>query len=262
LRDARATVDQIKRFISEKDILRLPDPDRCQVVEMPEFKRGNSIAYLENAPPLDPDAASIYAISPPPADWGAERVNSFLEEYNRHMLQILTIHEAYPGHYVQLEYSNRSGSQLRRVLQSGVYIEGWAVYTEQTMLDQGYGNGDLALRLIQLKFYLRAVVNAILDHRMHCAKMTDDEAMKLMLEGAFQSEGEARLKVIRAKQSSTQLSTYFVGRMAHYRLRQQIERELGDKFGLARYHEAVLEQGSIPVKYLPELVRAQLNQLK
>jgi len=260
VRDARATVERIKSFIREKDILRLPDPDRCQVIEMPEFKRGNSLAYLENAPPLDPTASSLYAISPPPADWDAQRVNSFLEEYNRHMLQILTIHEAYPGHYVQLEYSNRTRSLIRRVLQSGVFIEGWAVYTEQTMLDQGYGEGDPALRLSQLKFYLRAVANAIFDHQMHCTQMTDEEAMKFLTEGAFQSEGEARLKIIRAKQGSVQLSTYFVGRMAHYRLRQQIEREFGDKFDLGRYHEAVLDHGSVPVKYLPELVRTRLSR--
>ncbi len=260
LPDARATVDRIKAFIRSHDIVRLPEPDLCQVIEMPEFRRGNSIAYMENAPPLDPKAASYYAVSPPPADWGAAKVKSFLEEYNQHMLQILTIHEAYPGHYVQLEYANRNPSLIRRVLSSGVYIEGWAVYTEQMMLDQGYGDRVLRLRLMQLKFYLRAVLNAILDHRMHCNQMTDDEAMKLMVEGAFQSEGEARLKVIRAKQSSTQLSTYFVGRMAQYRLRQQVERELGDKFELGRYHEAVLEQGSVPVKYLPELVRARLKQ--
>jgi len=260
LQDARATVDRIKAFIRDRDILRLPDPDRCQVIEMPEFRRGNSLAYLENAPPLDPDAASLYAVSPPPADWDAGRVKSFLEEYNRHMLQILTIHEAYPGHYVQLEYSNRTRSLIRRVLQSGVFIEGWAVYTEQTMLDQGYGDGDLALRLMQLKFYLRAVANTILDHKMHCRKMTDDEALKFLTEDVFQSEGEARLKIIRAKQSSTQLSTYFVGRMALYRLRQQMQRELGAKFHLGRYHEAVLDHGSMPVKYLPELVRQRLSQ--
>jgi len=260
VQDARATVDRIKAFIREHDILRLPDPDHCQVIEMPEFKRGNSLAYLESAPPLDMKAASFYAISPPPSDWGPQRVKSFLEEYNRHMLQILTIHEAYPGHYVQLEYSNRTRSLIRRVLGSGVFIEGWAVYTEQTMLDQGYGERDLALRLSQLKFYLRAVANAILDHQMHCARMTDAEALKFLTEGAFQSEGEARLKIIRAKQSSVQLSTYFVGRMAHYRLRQRLERELGDQFDLGRYHEAVIGQGSIPVKYLPELVRARLNQ--
>ena len=257
--DARATVDRIKAFIRERDILRLPEPDRCQVIEMPEFKRGNSLAYMESAPPLEPAAVSIYAVSPPPADWSAERVRSFLEEYNRHLLQVLTIHEAYPGHYVQLEYANRTQSMIRRVFQSGPFVEGWAVYTEQMMLDEGYGAGDLRLRLMQLKFYLRAVANAILDHRMHCTQIGDDEVLKFLTQGAFQSEGEARLKIIRAKQSSTQLSTYFVGRMAHYRLRQQIERALGERFDLGRYHEAVISHGSIPTKYLPELVRARLQ---
>ncbi len=260
LKNTQATVASIKKFIRERDILTLPEPDTCQIIEMPEFRRGNSIAYMENAPPLDPNAASFYAISPPPSDWDAARVKSYLEEYNEHMLQILTIHEAYPGHYVQIEYANRNPSLIRKVLSSGVYVEGWAVYTEQMMLDQGYGDRDLRLRLMQLKFYLRAVVNAMLDHKMHCQSMTDDEAMKLMVEGAFQSEGEARLKVIRAKQSSTQLSTYFVGRMAHYRLRQSVEREMGTKFNLGRFHEAVLKEGSIPVKYLPEVVRERLEQ--
>jgi hypothetical protein len=258
--DARSSVGQIQDFIRRQDILRLPDPDRCQVIEMPEFRRGNSLAYLESALPLDPGGISSYAVSPPPADWGSERVRSFLEEYNSHMLQILTIHEAYPGHYVQLEYSNRCPSLIRRVLQSGVFIEGWAVYTEQMMLDQGYGEGSLQLRLNQLKFYLRAVVNAILDHRMHCTEMTDEQAMELLTVQAYQSEGEARLKVIRAKQSSTQLSTYFTGRMAHYRLRQEIQREQGAAFSLGRYHEAVLDHGSVPMKYLPELVRERLQR--
>ncbi len=258
--DARATVANIKTFIREKDILRLPEPDQCQVIEMPEFRRGNSIAYLESALPLDPNGSSFYAVSPPPSIWGESQVRSFLEEYNRHMLQVLTIHEAYPGHYVQLEYSNRVPSLIRRVLQSGVFIEGWAVYTEQMMLDQGYGNGELALRLNQLKFYLRAVANTILDHKMHCTKMSDEEALRFLVDDAYQSEGEAKLKIVRAKQSSVQLSTYFTGRMAHYRLRQEIQRELGDKFELGRYHEAVLDHGSVPVKFLPQLVRARLSQ--
>ncbi|MGO8699672.1 MAG: DUF885 domain-containing protein [Limisphaerales bacterium] len=257
--DARATVEKIKAFIRTRDYLRLPDPDLCQVIEMPEFRRGNSLAYLDNAPPLDPKASSYYAVSPPPSDWTPAQVNSFLEEYNSNMLQILTIHEAYPGHYVQLEYANRTPSLIRRVYQSGPFVEGWAVYGEVTMLNEGYGAGDLRLRLMQQKFYLRAVANAILDHKMHCTDISDDEAMKFLTEEAFQSEGEAKLKLIRAKQSSTQLSTYFVGRMAHYRLHQQMERELGGGFNLARYHQAVLSHGSIPVKYLPELVHADLN---
>ena len=258
--DARATVDRIKAFIKEHDILRLPEPDRCHILEMPEFRRGNSVAYLESALPLDPSGPSTYAVSPPPSDWKPERVQTFLEEYNRHMLQVLTIHEAYPGHYVQLEYSNRSPSLIRLILGSGTFKEGWAVYTEQMMIDQGYGAGDLALRLSQLKFYLRAVTNSILDHKMHCTAMTDVEALNLLTQGAFQSEGEAKLKIIRSKQSTAQLSTYFAGRMAFYRLRQQIQRELGDKFDLGRYHEAVIDHASVPVKFLPELVRTRLTK--
>jgi uncharacterized protein (DUF885 family) len=260
VRDAKVTVDQIKAFISANDILRLPDPDLCRVIEMPEFQRGNSVAFLNQAPALDPQAASVYAISPPPRDWDARKVDSYLQEYNRYMLHILTIHEAYPGHYVQLAYSNRNPSLIRKVLSSGAFVEGWAVYTEQMMLDQGYGQGDLVLRLNQLKWYLRSVANAVLDYRMHCTSMTDDEAMDFLTKRAFQSEGEARLKVIRAKQSSCQLSTYFVGRTAFHRLRQQLEREQGDKFDLGRFHEAALDQGSPPVKYLPELVRTRLAQ--
>jgi hypothetical protein len=260
--DARATVEKIKAFIRQRNYLQLPEPDHCDVIEMPEFRRGNSLAYLDNAPPLDPQAKSFYAVSPPPADWTPAQIKSFLEEYNQHMLQVLTIHEAYPGHYVQLNYANRNPSLIRRVLGSGSYIEGWAVYGEVTMLNEGYGDGDLRLRLMQLKFYLRAVANSILDYQMHCTQMSDDEAMKFLTVEAYQSEGEAKLKLIRAKQSSVQLSTYFVGRMAHYRLHQQMERELGDRFDLSRYHAAVLGTASVPPKYLPELVRAQLEPSK
>ena len=260
LADARATVGKLKKFITDNDILRLPDPDQCELMEMPEFHRGNSLAYIQPAPPLDPENRTIYAISPPPADWDPERVESFLQEYNRHMLQILTIHEAYPGHYVQLAYHNRETSPIRRLLLSGVFIEGWAVYTEQMMLDQGYGEGDLALRLTQLKFYLRAVANAILDHRMHCTSMNDEEALDFLMNQSFQSEGEARLKIIRSKQSTVQLSTYFVGRMALCELRRDIQREQGGDFDLGRYHEAVLANGSLPVKYLAEVVRERLRK--
>jgi uncharacterized protein (DUF885 family) len=254
--DARKTVEKIKAFIKEKKILTLPAPDTCKVVEMPEFQRGFSVAYLNPAPPLDPKADSLYAVAPPPADWSEERVEALLREYNSAMLQVLTIHEAYPGHYVQLAYSNRNPSLVRKVLWSGSFAEGWAVYTEQMMLDQGYGDGDLSLRLHQLKFYQRAVINAILDNKMHCTQMTDGEAKKMLMERGFQTEAEAVGKIARAKQSSTQLSTYFVGRSAFYKLRQEVQRKQGEKFDLAKFHEAVLSYGTLPVKYLPELVNS------
>ncbi|MCF7708102.1 MAG: DUF885 domain-containing protein [Verrucomicrobia bacterium] len=257
--DVRSTVSGIKEFIESRRILHLPDPDRCNIIEMPEFQRGNSTAYMNSPPPLDPNADAYFAVSPPPSDWSAERIESFFEEYNHYMIQILAIHEAYPGHYVQFEYANEHASAIRRILGSGVYIEGWAVYTEQTMLDQGYGDGSPALRLTQLKFYLRAVGNAILDHKMHCGDMTDEEAMRLLVDRAFQSEGEARLKVIRSKQSACQLSTYFAGRKAMDNLRRNIQNTLNERFDLSEFNEAVLRVGPVPVRFLPELVRRELK---
>ncbi|MSU76718.1 MAG: DUF885 domain-containing protein [Gemmataceae bacterium] len=260
VRDAIAGVDKIKSFIKDKDLLRLPNPDRCQIIEMPEFQRGFSIAYLNPAPPMDPKASSYYAIAPPPKEWDDRRVTSFMQEYNKHILQILTIHEAYPGHYVQLEYANRHPSLIRKILSSGVFAEGWAVYMEKVMLDEGFGDGDPKLRLHQLKWYLRAVCNAILDYKMHCTDISDEDAVLFLVLRAFQSEAEAILKVIRAKQSSCQLSTYFVGRMAFQRVRRSVQNELGERFELGRFHEAVLDHGSIPVKYLPEVTRERLKR--
>lgn len=258
-KNAELTVAAIKKFITANDILTLPDPDRCLIIEMPEFQRGNAVAFFDAAPPLDNTATSIYAISPPPASWTSQQVESFLQEYNREMMKILTIHEAYPGHYVQLEYANRNPSLVRRVIGSGIYAEGWACYTEQMLADQGFEADNLAFRMMQLKFLLRAAGNAILDYRMHCTDMTDQEAQDFLVNDAFQEEGEARLKVIRSKQSSTQLSSYFAGRLAFIRLRNQFQRELGDRFVLGRFHEAVLNTATVPVKYLPELTRMNLD---
>lgn len=262
LRDTRSTVKKIQSFITSKNILALPQPDRCQILEMPEFQRGNSVAYLNQAPPLDTNAASVYAISPPPADWDESTVSSFMKEYNSYMLQILTIHEAYPGHYVQLEYSNKHPSKIRRVLSSGVFAEGWAVYTEKMMLDEGYGDQDLGLRIHQLKWYLRAVANAVLDHQMHCNKMTDDEALDLLVNRAFQTKGEALGKIIRSKQSSCQLSTYFAGAVFFNKLRSDVQNAKGEAFSLKAYHEAVLSHGTLPLNLLRDLVWSDLGLKK
>lgn len=259
VKDAKSGAEKLKAFIRKRGLLKLPEPDRCDILEMPEFQRGNSVAYLNNAPPLDFEARSVYAISPPPKDWDARRVESFLDEYNHRMMQILTLHEAYPGHYVQLEYANRNPSLVRRIFASGVYIEGWAVHMEQVMLDEGYGDGDLGLRLLQLKWYLRAVANAILDNNMHSGDWNETQALRFMVDKAFQSEGEALGKVVRSKQSPCQLSTYFVGRTAMHRLRQKVQIAQGDKFALLPYHQAVLEVGAVPVRFLPQLVEARLG---
>ena len=227
---------------------------------MPEFQRGNAIAYLNPAPPLDAKAASFYAISPPPREWNAQRVASYMREYNRHMLQILTIHEAYPGHYVQLEYSNRNRSLIRKVFYSGVFAEGWAVYTEQMMLDEGYGQGDLKLRLNQLKWYLRSVCNAILDYKMHSTGMTDQEALLFLVLRAYQSEGRSNPKDHPGQASSCQLSTYFVGRMAFQRLRRACRRSWANASSWVDFTRRVWILARCRCLYLPELVAERLQR--
>ena len=191
-------------------------------------------------------------MSPIPAEWTGAQVESFLREYITSYIANLTIHEAMPGHYLQLAHSNRYPSVLRAMLGSGPFIEGWAVYGERVMQEQGYRDGDPLMQLVQLKWYLRSITNAIMDSAIHVDGMTRDEAMQLMVETGFQEEREAAGKWVRAQLSSAQLSTYFVGYQEHSDMRAEAERRQGAKFDLKAYHDQVLSFGSPPVR----LVRA------
>ncbi len=250
---AKQQLQQATDFVVEKNIVTMPD-DPVEIIIMPEFQRGISVAYLDPAGPLDKGQSSFYAVAPLPEDWTDEQINSFLREYNLYSIQDLTIHEGVPGHYLQIALSNRYPSALRSVFWSGPFVEGWAVYAERVMIDEGYLNGDPLMRLINLKWYLRAVTNAIIDSAIHVDGMTRDQAMKLMIEGGFQEEREAAGKWVRAQLSSAQLSTYFVGYQEHIEMRRAVEEEWGDEFTLRRYHDQALSYGSPPAKYVRALI--------
>jgi uncharacterized protein (DUF885 family) len=211
---ARQYLQQASDFVIEKNIVTMPE-EPLAIIVMPEFQRGVALAYLSPPGPLDKDQNAFYAVAPLPADWTDAQVESFLREYNLYSIQNLTIHEAVPGHYLQLALSNRHPSALRSALWSGPFVEGWAVYAERVMIDEGYLDHDPLMRLINRKWYLRAITNAIIDSAIHVDGMTQDEAMKLMIEGGFQEEREAAGKWIRAQLTSAQLSTYFVGYQEH-----------------------------------------------
>jgi uncharacterized protein (DUF885 family) len=250
---AKEQLQQATEFVVEHNIVTMPD-DPVEIIIMPEFQRGVSVAYLDPPGPLDVGQKAFYAVAPLPADWTEEQVNSFLREYNILSIQDLTIHEGVPGHYLQIALSNRYPSALRSVLWSGPMVEGWAVYAERMMIDEGYLDHDPLMRLINLKWYLRAVTNAIIDSAIHVDGMTRDEAMKLMIEGGFQEEREAAGKWVRAQLTSAQLSTYFVGYQEHAEMRGAVEAEWGDEFTLRRYHDQALSYGSPPVKYIRALI--------
>jgi uncharacterized protein (DUF885 family) len=250
---AKAQLRQAAAFVRDEELMTLPD-DPVDVIVMPEFQRGVSIAYCDAPGPLDSGLKTFYAVSPIPEDWTEEQVASFLREYNLWSLQDLTIHEGIPGHYVQLALANRYPSTLRAVLASGTFIEGWAVYAEQMMADAGYNGSDPRQKLIALKWLLRSVTNALIDQAIHCDGMTREQAMRLMVEGGFQEEREAALKWTRAQLTSTQLATYLVGYLEHVDLRQAVEQAWGDRFSPRRYHDTVLSFGSPPVQFVRALV--------
>ncbi len=250
---AKRSLELATTFTRENDIVTLP-PDPLEIIIMPEFKRGVSLAYCDSPGPLDAGQKTFYAVAPLPEDWTAEQVHSFLREYNFRSIHNLTVHEAMPGHFLQLAHSNRYPGVLRAVLSSGTFIEGWAEYTEWMMCEQGFLDGDPLMQLIVLKWYLRATTNAIIDQAIHVDGMTRDEAMRLMVESGFQEESEAAAKWTRAQLTSVQLSTYFVGYQEHTDLRKEVEQTWGDKFNLKEYHDKVLSFGSPPVKYVRALL--------
>ena len=250
---AKQQLQQAIDFVIEKNIVTMPD-EPVEVIIMPEFQRGVSVAYLDPPGPLDRDQPAFYAVAPLPSDWTDEQVQSFLREYNLYSIQDLTIHEGVPGHYLQLALSNRYPSTLRSVLWSGPFVEGWGVYAEQMMIDEGYLDHDPLMKLINLKWYLCGITNAIIDSAIHVDGMTRDDAMNLMIEGDFQEEREASLKWVRAQLSSAQLSTYFVGYQEHIEMRAAVQEAWGDEFTLRRYHDQVLSYGSPPVRYVRALM--------
>ena len=242
-------------FVREHDLVTLYD-DPVEVIDMPEINRGIAVAYCDPPGPLEPvPGATFIAVSPTPKDWTAERVASFYREYNRHMVHNLMVHEAMPGHYLQLQHSRRftGSTALRAALWSGPFVEGWAVYAEELMARHEYpGEGDpAAVRMQQLKMQLRMVINAILDARVHTRGMTEAEAMTLMTARGFQEDGEAAGKWRRAQLTSAQLSTYYVGYTEVADLAADLRRR-----GLTERaaHDRMLAHGSPPVRLLRELL--------
>jgi uncharacterized protein (DUF885 family) len=245
-------------FVTDRRLVTVYD-DPVEVIAMPEIDRGVAVAYCDSPGPLEPTPlATFIAVSPTPADWTPQRVASFYREYNRHMVHNLMVHEAMPGHYLQLQHSRRfSGSRtaIRAALRSGSFVEGWAVFAERIMAEQGYpGDGDpRAVRMQQLKMQLRTIINAILDARIHGHGMTEAEAMALMTERGHQEEGEAAGKWRRALLTSAQLSTYYVG----YTEVSDLARDLrAADPGLADrdVHDRMLAHGSPPARLLRTLI--------
>ncbi len=240
-------------FVLAHNLMTVPG-EPVKPIVMPEYRRGVAVAYCDSAGPLEKNGETFFAISPTPSDWPAKRVESFFREYNNYMVQELTVHEAMPGHYLQLAHSNRfkAPTMLRSIFHSGVFAEGWAVYAERLMAEAGYGGP--AVRMQQLKMRMRTIINAILDAQIHTAGMTEQQAMSLMMNEGFQEEGEAAGKWRRAALSSTQLSTYYVGSIEMDDIRRAYEAKSSGKVDYKAMHDRMLSFGTPAPKYVREMM--------
>lgn len=247
-------------FVRTKDLITLPASSNLEVIETPVFMRGAyGVGGFNPAPPLEPNLGAFYWVTPIPGDWPQPRVDSKLREYNASGMQHLTVHEAMPGHYVQAEYANAVQPRARRLLRNlfgnGPYVEGWAVYAQQLMAEQGYLADSPGYRLTLQKQLLRVLANTILDVRLQTQGMTDQEALDLMTKDTYQEIEEATAKLQRAKLSSCQLPTYYAGYKGWLAVREHVQVKQGAQFKLKEFHERALKEGAVPLPVLDALLQ-------
>ncbi|EKE70972.1 DUF885 domain-containing protein [Gallaecimonas xiamenensis] len=252
----KAQIPELEAFVNQHQLLTL-DPNKPLVVrETPEYMRGVAGASISAPGPYDKGGNTYYNVTPLDGMTDAQ-AESYLREYNHWMLQVLNIHEAIPGHYAQLVYSNQSPSLVKSLFGNGAMVEGWAVYAERMMLEAGYGNNEPELWLMYYKWNLRTICNTILDYSVHVLNMSEDKALDLLMNDAFQEEAEARGKWRRVSLSQVQLTSYYAGYREIYDFREAQKKDLGDKFDLKAFNEQFLSYGSSPVRYIKALMSGQ-----
>ena len=260
LDDARKALDEARAFVQEKHLLTLPSRANLQVIPTPEFMRGSyPVGGFNAAPALEPQLGAFYWVTPIPPSWPKERADSKLREYNFYKLKLLTLHEAMPGHYVQMEIANDVQPKGRRLLRSifgnGPYIEGWGQYSTQAMLDEGFLNRSPEMALTFAKEELRVLANTIIDIRLQMLGMTDQEALDTMQKQTFQEVEEATAKLQRAKLTSAQLPMYYVGWRAWVKARDEYKQAKGSAFSLADFNDRALKEGAVPISVLSSLLK-------
>lgn len=249
----RAQIPELEAFVKKHNLLEMDEKKPLVVRETPAYQRGFAGASINAPGPYDANANTYYNVTPLD-NFNDEQAESYLREYNHWILQILNIHEAVPGHYTQLVHSNKTPSMVKAIFGNGAMIEGWAVYTERMMLEQGYGDNEPELWLMFYKWHLRVITNAIIDYEIQVSGLTEEQALDQMMNLAFQQEAEARGKWRRATLSQVQLTSYFTGYAEIYALREELKQATGDKFNLTNFHNQFLSYGSAPVPIIRQLM--------
>lgn len=244
---------ELTKFVREKNLLYLDPTKPLKVRKEPEYMAGVAGASMSSPGPYEKKGTAYYNVGSL-AGWSDEKAESYLREYNKYVLQVLNIHEAIPGHYVQLVYSNKAPSIIKSILGNGAMIEGWAVYSELMMLENGYGNNEPEMWLLYYKWNLRSVCNTILDISVHTKNMSKEDALDLLTNQAFQQKTEAEGKWHRVQVTSVQLTSYFTGFYEITKLREAYKKKMGNAYKLKKFNEQFLSYGSAPVKYIRQIL--------
>lgn len=248
-------IPALTTFVKEKNLIYLDPKKPLKVRKEPAYMAGVAGASISSPGPYAKNGTTYYNVGSI-ENWTAERQESYLREYNQYILQILNIHEAIPGHYVQLVYSNKSPSIIKSIFGNGAMIEGWAVYSELMMMENGYGNGidSLEFWLMYYKWNLRTVCNTILDIGIHTKNLSEKDAMDLLINQAFQQQTEAEGKWRRVQVTNVQLTSYFTGFYEILQLRDLLKEMQGNAFNVKKFNEQFLKYGSSPVKFIKEIL--------
>ncbi len=252
-KEIRQQIPILQDWIRDHDLVELDRNKPLIVRETPVYERGVSVASIEAPGPFRPHDKTYYNVTPLDSQT-PEQAESTLREYNHWVMQILSIHEGIPGHYVQLQHANKSPSLIKSLFGNGSMVEGWAVYSERMMLESGYGGNTPEMWLMYYKWNLRTVCNTILDYSVHVLGMSEADAMQFLTRQAFQTDSEASGKWLRVQYTSVQLASYFSGYSELYEFREQRKKALGNKFNLKQFHEEFLSYGSAPVHIIKSLM--------
>jgi uncharacterized protein (DUF885 family) len=257
LQSFRDTFQGLVQFIQEKQIVNIPSQVRPTVAETPPFMRATTTASMDTPGPFEKAALPAYFfVTVPAATEAPQKIEQLMGEFNRGTIISTSVHEAYPGHYIQFLYLPEAPSRVRKVLGAASNAEGWAHYCEQMMLEQGYGQPGAGARdardakmihLGQLQDALLRDARFIVGIKMHTGDMTFDQAVNFFVDEGYQTHAGGLVETKRGTTDATYLY-YTLGKLQILKLRSDLEKKLGAQFSLEKFHDDFLKQGYPPIK--------------
>lgn len=250
LQTFRDTLGGLRQFIEQEKIITIPSTVPPIVEETPPFARALTTASMDTPGAYETKATeAMFNVTLPAPDWKPEKVEQWMQGFNRGTITSTAIHEVYPGHYTQFLWIKAAPTKTRKLLDNNSNAEGWAHYTEQMMLDEGYGGHDPKLRLGQLLDALLRNARFIVGIEMHTGKMTLEQGQEFFVNEGFQVPPVAEVEAKRATSDPTYLY-YNLGKLQILKLREDYRKKLGDKFTLLEFHDRFMQQGSVPMKII------------